>query len=114
MTSPRRNGGNKTAPILARVHIDGDTARVQAIIPHPMENGGRTNPLTGEPIPAHFITEVAFRKGDQVLLRADWSRAVSRNPYLAFRTTALRRGDVLDVVWRDNLGDNDRLRMTVE
>lgn len=87
-------------------HREGVTS-VQAIIKHPMETGYALDPETGAKKPPHFIQEVRCLHGDDVILRCDWGRAVSKNPYLAFEFTGAQPGDPLTLSWRDNLGQSD-------
>lgn len=80
---------------------------VRAIIRHPMETGFARDPDSGAPIPMHFIREVVCRHGADVILRCDWSRAVSRNPYLSFEFSGANSGDTLSIEWRDNRDQSD-------
>lgn len=94
-------------------HHDGVTA-VRCIIRHPMEAGYGVDPETGERKPAHFIQEVSCRHADSLVLRCDWSRAVSRNPYLAFEFTGAKPGDPFTVSWQDNEGGSDEATVLIE
>ena len=85
---------------------DGVTT-VRTIITHPMETGFDKDPETGFIIPPHFIKEVICKHNDKVVLHCDWSRAVSKNPYLSFKFTGAKAGDTITVSWRDNKGASD-------
>jgi len=39
------------------------------------------------------------------VLQCDWSRAVSKNPYLSFRFSGAQSGDIIRIAWVDNLGE---------
>lgn len=41
--------------IKMRITLEGDTAFVKVLMPHPMETGLRTDPKTNELVPKHFI-----------------------------------------------------------
>jgi len=86
---------------------------VRVIIRHPMEFGNVPDAVTGRVRPAHYIAAVWCESDGRLLWRADWSRAVSRNPFLSFRTTLLQPGDRLGVHWQDNLGMSDTGETTV-
>lgn len=93
-------------------HRDGWTT-VQSIIRHPMETGFAVDPDSGQVRPAHYITEVTCRHGDEVVLRCEWSRAVSKNPYLSFEFSGARPGEAVTLEWVDNLGASDRATITI-
>ena len=80
---------------------------VRSIIRHPMETGFRVDPETGQVIPAHYITDVLCHHGDDVVLRCEWSRAVSKNPYLSFEFSGARPGESITLSWSDNHGGSD-------
>ena len=82
-------------------------ARVRTIISHPMETGFSIDPDTGQVKPAHYIREVECLHGDRLVLRCSFSRAVSRNPYLAFEFDGAQAGGRVTIRWRDNRGAED-------
>ena len=87
---------------------------VRAIIRHPMETGFRSDPETGEIIPAHYIKLLTVKHNDRTILSCDWSRAVSRNPYLAFQFRGGRPGDTLELAWLDNRDKTDSVKTQIE
>ena len=91
----------------------GNTAEVKSLIRHPMETGRRKNKKTGKLIPAHFIQEVVCTHNGKPVLNADWSTAISANPYLAFAFTGAKAGDKLTLSWKDNLGQGDSIETTI-
>lgn len=93
-------------------HHDGVTS-VRCIIRHPMDTGLTPDPETGAINPPHFIKEVVCRHGNEVVLQCDWSRAVSRNPYLSFQFSGASVGDVVSVSWLDNRGETDTLAVQI-
>ena len=91
---------------------DGVTT-VKALISHPMETGLRKDKKTGKPIPAHFIQEVVCEHKGNNVLTANWSGAISKNPYLSFRFSGAAAGDTLKLSWVDNMGEKDSAEATV-
>jgi len=94
-------------------HRDGLTT-VRAIIRHPMETGFAKDPETGAPIPMHFIREVTCSHGGDVVLHCQWSRAVSRNPYLSFEFTGAKPGDTITIAWRDTREQSDTSSVAIQ
>lgn len=92
--------------------ISGDVADVQSLVLHPMETGSRVDPDMGL-IPAHHITQLTFTNNDKVVMAANFSTAVSANPYLRFKFRGAKAGDTFKVSWVDNLGDSDELEKTL-
>jgi len=93
--------------IKVRAKDKGGVVTVKMLISHPMETGMRKNKKTGKLIPAHFIQEVvAEHKGNKVLV-ANWSGAISKNPYLSFKFKGGAAGDTIKISWVDNKGNSD-------
>ena len=92
---------------------DGVTT-VKALISHSMETGLRKDKKTGKKIPAHFIQEVVCEHKGNTVLTANWSGAISKNPYLSFRFTGAAAGDTLKLSWVDNKGEKDSAEATVK
>jgi len=92
---------------------DGVTT-VKALISHPMETGLRKDKKTGKPIPAHFIQEVVCEHKGNTVLTANWSGAISKNPYLSFRFSGAAAGDTLKLSWVDNQGNKDSAEAAVK
>lgn len=90
--------------IRIRTRLRDDIAQVRSILRHPMETGFRVNKETAEPIPAHYIKTVTVTHNDNIIMECDWSRAVSKNPYLAFEFSGAKKGDKIVLTWIDNLG----------
>ena len=94
-------------PIRMRVKLDGDVADVRVLIGHPMETGLRKDAQTNELVPIHFIKTVTARLNGTPVLLAQWSRAISRNPYLQFRIKGAKAGDEVSISWIDDRGDTN-------
>ena len=87
---------------------------MEAIIRHPMETGFRVDEESGETVPAHYIKLVTVKHNGETVLSCDWSRAVSRNPYLSFEFDGAKSGDKLELSWFDTKGQTDSTEITIE
>lgn len=103
-----------TSTIKIRTSIRGNLTTVRAIIRHPMHTGYEKDEKTGEVIPAHYIENVTVHHEDKIILECDWSRAVSRNPYLSFIFAGAKKGDALKISWSDNKDESDSLTVRIE
>jgi sulfur-oxidizing protein SoxZ len=99
--------------IKLKTKLQGDVAEVKSLMLHPMETGARKDPDTGALIPAHHITQLTFTNNDKVVMVANFSTAVSKNPYFSFSFTGAKSGDSLKARWVDNLGESDELEITI-
>jgi sulfur-oxidizing protein SoxZ len=87
-----------------RATLQGDVADVRVLMLHPMETGQRRN-AKGEIVPLHFIQSVLVAHNGRTVLDAQWSQAVSRNPFLGLRVRGAKAGDRIGITWVDNKGD---------
>ncbi len=92
---------------------DGET-EVKALMNHPMETGTRKDSKTGELAPAHFIQEVVCEYQGKVVLTADWSGGVSKNPYLAFKFKGGAADESVKVSWTDNKGETEAQEVKIK
>lgn len=100
--------------IRIRAKMKGDVTEVKALMSHAMETGLRKDKKTGKKIPPHFIKEVKCEhKGNTVML-ANWSVAVSKNPYLSFKFKGAAAGDAVKISWNDNKGKTDSAEATIK
>jgi sulfur-oxidizing protein SoxZ len=91
-------------PMKIRATLQVDTADVRILMLHPMETGLRKD-AKGEIVPIHFIQNVVVNHNGKPVLDAQWSQAISRNPFLGLRVKGARAGDKISVTWTDNKGD---------
>ncbi len=91
-------------PMKIRATLQGDTADVRILMMHPMETGQRKN-SKGDLVPAHFIKHVVVTHNGKTVLDAEWTQAISRNPFLGIRVKGAKAGDKIVVTWTDNKGD---------
>jgi sulfur-oxidizing protein SoxZ len=95
-------------PIRMRVKLEGDVADVRVLIGHPMETGLRKDPGTGELVALHFIKTMVATLNGKPVLEAQWSQAMSRNPYMQFRIRGAKPDDEIAVEWLDSRGESNR------
>ena len=90
-----------------RAKLKDGVVTVKSLMNHPMETGLRKDKKTGKLIPAHFIQEVVATSGGKTVMTANWSGAISKNPYLSFSFEGAKAGDEVTIAWTDNQGDSD-------
>ena len=91
-------------PMRIRATLQGDVADVRILIRHPMETGLRKD-AKGDVVPAHFIQSVVATHNGKTVLDAQWSQAISRDPFIGLRIKGAKAGDRIGVTWIDNKGD---------
>jgi len=99
-------------PMKIRATLQVDVADVRILMLHPMETGARKD-SKGDIVPPHFIQNVAVTHNGKTVLDAQWSQAISRNPFLGLRIKGAKVGDKLSVTWMDNKGDKRTDEVTV-
>jgi sulfur-oxidizing protein SoxZ len=95
--------------IKVKAKLVGDVAEVKSLMLHPMETGARKDPDTGEKIPAHHITQLKFTNNGELVVVANFSTAVSKDPYFSCKFRGAKAGDTIGISWVDNLGNTDEL-----
>jgi sulfur-oxidizing protein SoxZ len=88
--------------IRMRAKEQGGLVTVKALVKHEMETGQRKD-AKGNVIPAHFIQQITAKANGEVVMEAQWSPAVSKNPYLAFQYDG-KKGDTIEIAMIDNEG----------
>jgi sulfur-oxidizing protein SoxZ len=99
-------------PMRIRAMLKGDVADVRILMRHPMETGQRKD-AKGQVIPQHFIQSVVVTHNGKTVFDAQWSQAVSRDPFLGIRIKGAKAGDKISVTWTDNKGDKRSDEATV-
>ncbi len=87
---------------------------LKILIDHPMESGRRVDDVSGQAVPAHYLTHLSVALNDKIVSRAELGTAIARNPYFAFRLRECKTGDRIQVSWEDNRGGKDSLETRVE
>jgi sulfur-oxidizing protein SoxZ len=101
------------ADIRIRATMEGDAANIKVLMNHPMETGQRKDAKTGQLIPAHFIQSVVAQLNGKTVLEAQWSQAISKNPFLGFKVKGAKAGDKFTISWADNKGEKASADATV-
>lgn len=101
-------------PIKMRITLDGDRAIVKVLMPHPMETGLRKDAATDTFVPMHYIHHVVATHNGRPVLDAQWSRSVSKNPFLEFHVRGAKSGDRIAVTWEDNHGDSQSQEVVIK
>ena len=91
-------------PMKIRALLEGDICNVKVLMNHPMETGQRRDQKTGQLVPAHFIQQVTANLNGRLVMEAQWTQAISRNPFFGFKVKGACSGDRITVAWLDNLG----------
>ena len=71
----------------------GEIVEFRALIAHPMETGFRVG-LNGQLLPRDIITTFTCAQGDEILFRAEFSPAISANPFVSFMVVATEPGTI--------------------
>ena len=100
--------------IKVKAKLSGDVAEIKSLMLHPMETGSRKDPDTGEPVPAHYITQLTFTNNEKTVMVANFSTAVSKNPYFSLSFRGAKAGDTLKIGWVDNTGATDELETVLK
>ncbi len=93
-----------TTKLRAKRHAD--VTQAIALINHPMTSGLLTTNSTDQRKPCHFITDIMATHNGETVITAQWSGAMSENPFFAFRFKGGEKGDTVKVEWLDNQGNN--------
>jgi sulfur-oxidizing protein SoxZ len=90
-------------PMKIRATLQNGIADVRILMRHPMETG--TRKTASGIVPVHFIQSVIVEHNGKTVLDAQWSQAISRDPFLGLRIKGVKAGDKISVTWTDNKGD---------
>ena len=100
--------------IKIKAEVSGDVVEVKSLMLHPMETGTRKDVDSGETVAAHFITQLTFTNNGKLVMVANFSTAVSRDPYFSYKFKGGKAGDTLTVTWVDNNGGTDQFDTVLE
>ena len=90
----------------------GELIEVKTLITHPMETGLRKD-ADGKLVPMHFIQNLTVKVNGRLVVDAQISQAVSRNPVFSFRLKGGAKGDTIEVGWVDNKGESNSTQIAV-
>lgn len=100
-------------PMRIRARAKDGVADIKVLIEHPMETGLRKD-ASGKLVPIHFIQNVVATCNGKTVLNAQWSQAISKNPFLGFKIKGGKPGDKVNVSWVDNEGMKGSIDATIE
>ena len=93
-------------PMKMRANLGAGFTDVRVLMNHPMETGQRKD-ADGKLVPMHFIQNLTVKVNGKVVVDAQISQAVSRNPVFSFRLKGGAKGDKIEVAWVDNKGESN-------
>ena len=99
-------------PMKMRATLGQGFTDVRVLMNHPMETGQRKD-AEGKLVPMHFIQNLTVKVNGKVVVDAQISQAVSRNPVFSFRLKGGAKGDRIEVAWVDNQGESNKTEMVV-
>jgi sulfur-oxidizing protein SoxZ len=93
------------APMKIRAQLKGDHTDIKVLMAHPMQNESKDK-ATGKIKPAHYIEEITITVGGKVVVHAQTGPAISTNPVFGFKVKGGKKGDKVEVEWKDTKGDS--------
>jgi sulfur-oxidizing protein SoxZ len=99
-------------PMKMRATLGQGFTDVRVLMNHPMETGQRKD-SDGKLVPTHFIQNLTVKVNGKLVVDAQISQAVSRNPVFSFRLKGGAKGDKVEVAWVDNKGDSNSTEIAV-
>lgn len=101
-----------TQPMRLRAQVQDGKVVVRVLMAHEMETGLRKD-AAGNTVPAWYIQEVSATLNGKLVMSAEWSMAISKNPFLRFSLPGAKAGDRIAVAWVDNRGERRTDEVTV-
>ena len=95
-----------------RAKMDEGVAVVKLLAKHPMETG-LAKDKDGNIIPAHYIEDLTAEVDGETVFVANLGPAVSRDPYVKFIYRG-KSGDIVNLRWRDNQGNEQTAEVVVK
>jgi sulfur-oxidizing protein SoxZ len=92
-------------PMRIRAANKDGVVEVRVLMSHPMESGIRKD-AAGNLVAAHYIQNLEATHNGKAVLKAQFSGAVSQNPFLSFKFKGGNKGEKVSVKWTDNKGDS--------
>ena len=79
---------------------------IRVLMSHPMTTAQMKEGL-------HHIQNVVVKQNGKIVVEAEISQAVSRNPVFSFRLKGGAKGDKIEVSWVDNKGETNKIESAV-
>ena len=99
-------------PMKMRATLGQGFTDVRVLMIHPMETGQRKD-SDGKLVPMHFIQNLTVKVNGKLVVDAQISQAISRNPVFSFRLKGGAKGDNIEVAWVDNKGESNSTEIAV-
>ena len=99
-------------PMKMRATLGQGFTDVRVLMNHPMETGQRKD-SDGKLVPMHFIQNLTVKVNGKLVVDAQISQAVSRNPVFSFRLKGGAKGDKIEVAWLDIKGESNITEIAV-
>jgi sulfur-oxidizing protein SoxZ len=99
-------------PMKMRATLGQGFTDVRVLMNHPMETGQRKD-SDGKVVPMHFIQNLTVKVNGKIVVDAQISQAVSRNPVFSFRIKGGSKGDKIEVAWLDNKSESNATEAAV-
>jgi sulfur-oxidizing protein SoxZ len=99
-------------PMKMRATLGQGFTDVRVLMNHPMETGQRKD-SDGKLVPMHFIQNLTVKVNGKLVVDAQISQAISRNPVFSFRLKGGAKGDKIEVAWLDNKGESNSTEMAL-
>ena len=97
-----------------KAKMKADKVIVKVLAKHPMETGLRKDKNGGDLIPAKYIQELSCIHKEKLVFLAEFGRAVSKDPYIAFSFSGGQSGDTLALKWVDSMGDSKEVEAVIK
>ncbi len=94
--------------IRIRTKRQDDHTLIRMLISHPMETGLRKDESSGRLIPPQFIQELTVKHNEQIITSCTMGWGIAKDPYFSFLLKGGQSGDVITIMWTDNLGRSDQ------
>lgn len=102
-----------STPFRIKATHNGELTEVKTMISHPMETGYRYDQASKTVVPEHFIQTIRYLHNSQLVMEAEFSIAISKDPYLSFSLRNAKPGEQIEVIWTDNIGNTQSHTVTI-
>lgn len=95
--------------IKAIAKVKSGKAEVKLLIKHPMDSGRKMvdGKMVHDKAKEKFINTLTVKHAGNVVYEMDSTSAISKNPFLKFEFEGAKKGEEIEVSWKDNKGESD-------